>query len=257
MRTNLRRAAVAALASSCLLFAAACGGSAEAEDKPAAKKSESAKPKPTPVAEPLTKAQLEEALLELKDMPAGWSAFKAMTEESVGVNDFFMGNTDKAECQPLLDQVIGAEDGPKAQAYAVTGFAKDEENGPYLAVAVASYSAEDAKDLTAKKPSPKGCDSFKGEVVSDEGDEPATFRYKELPAPAVGTDARAQRLTAKWDDNELQPVQYDLAVARVEGAIVLVQATAPFDADDSSFHAAFKKAVEKVEAAAKAAKTAK
>ncbi|WP_199548247.1 hypothetical protein [Streptomyces sp. N35] len=252
MRTNLRRAAIAALASSSLLFAAACGGSAEAEDKPAAKKSESAKP--TTPAKPLTKAQVDAALLELKDMPAGWSADRAVVDKSVGINDFFVGNADKEQCQPLLDQVIGKEDGPKPQAYGISAFAKDADKGPYVAAAITAYSIEDAKDLMAGKPSAKGCESFKGEVVSSDGDERATFRFKELPAPTAGDAARSQRLTVKWDSDEWQPVQYDLAVARVEGAIVIARATTPFDADDAAFQAAFKKAVEKVEAATEAAK---
>ncbi|MER7171080.1 hypothetical protein [Streptomyces mesophilus] len=251
MRTNLRRAAAAALASSSLLFVAACGGSAEAEDKPAAKKSESAKP--APPAKPLTKAQAEGALLELKDMPPGWSVDQSVADQSEDAIERSLGKVDKAACQPLLDSEVGSEDNPKPQAYVVTGFAKDAEDGPFLTNAVTAYTAAEAKGLMAK-PLPKGCDSFTGVVSYEEGDEKATFTFKEMPAPAIGDQAVAQRLTVNWANDDLQPTQLDLVAARVEGVIVAVQTDSPYDADDAALQAAFKKAVAKAEAATKAAK---
>ncbi|MGW7360630.1 hypothetical protein ACWGI0_29385 [Streptomyces sp. NPDC054802] len=108
MRTRIRRTAAAALTASALCLAGtACG--AEDDNKPSASKSGDAKgsasDKPAEESksvEPLTEAQMKASLLELGDLPSGWTADKVPASGDAAPK------ADKAECQPLAD-LIGDE----------------------------------------------------------------------------------------------------------------------------------------------------
>ncbi|NGO81809.1 hypothetical protein G6045_40120 [Streptomyces sp. YC504] len=246
MRTPLRRVAVAALASSALLFAAACSGSADAGDKPSAKKAE---PKPTPEAKPLTRSQAEAAALELKEMRSGWSSDKSMTDTEDGSTVFGLGTADKKQCQPLLDQIIHSADSPAAQATVTKSYSKSDL-GPYLSHGVFSYTVEDAKEAMKNSAVPAGCDSFTGDMDGDK----VTYSYKKLDVPAAGDETLAWRLIAKMEGQEAVPMQFDFAAARVDSAIsVLLLTSVDNKTDTPAFKDAFKKGAEKVAKATEAA----
>jgi hypothetical protein len=118
MRTRIRRSAAAVLTASALCLAGtACG--AEDDKKPSASESGDAKgsasDKPAeeskPV-EPLTAAQMKASLLEVGDLPSGWTADKVPASGDAAPK------SDKAECQPLADlmgeEVEGATKGGAA-----------------------------------------------------------------------------------------------------------------------------------------------
>ncbi|MBC9716205.1 hypothetical protein H9Y04_27070 [Streptomyces sp. TRM66268-LWL] len=249
MRTPLRRAAVAALACSSLLFAAACGGSADADGKSSAK--QSAPEKKAPEAKPLTRGQAEEAALVLKDMPSGWSSDESMTDTEDGSTVFGLGQAakDKKQCQPLLDQIVHHAQSPSPQATVTKSYNKSDL-GPYLSHGVFSYTLEDAKEAMKNSALPTGCDSFTADF---EGDK-ATFKFKKLDLPGVGDETLAWRLIAV-DDESGVPMQFDFAAARVGSAIsVTLQTSVDRKSDAPAFEEAFEKGAKRVAEAVEATK---
>lgn len=104
MRTRIRHGLAAALTVSALSLTAACGGgdaedgAKKGADKPAA--TTSAAPTSEAPAVPLTAAQMKAAVLEVKDLPAGWKTTKH--EESSTVY-----KVDKPACEPLAPMLGG------------------------------------------------------------------------------------------------------------------------------------------------------
>ncbi|MFI6942795.1 hypothetical protein ACIBI4_26305 [Streptomyces sp. NPDC050418] len=245
MRPTLRRAAVAALASSSLLFAVACSGSGS-DDKPADKKSTAAKPEPE--AKPLTRSQAEAAALEQKDVPSGWKFDKSMSDTQDGSTVFGLGTADKKECQPLLDQIIHSSGSPAAQATVTKSYTK-ADLGPFLSHGVFSYTTDDAKEaMKNAQPPASGCATFTADF---EGDK-ATFKYSKLDVPAAGDETLAWRLIAVDDDSGV-PMQFDFAAARVDSALSVTLLTSVDNKTDiSAFKAGFAKGAERVAAAVEA-----
>ncbi|MFI0979291.1 hypothetical protein ACH4SP_20105 [Streptomyces sp. NPDC021093] len=248
MRTRTLRAAAVGLAASSVLLATACGGSTEAEEKPAAKKTPAAaKPSTPPAVAPLTQRQVESALLEVRDMPTGWSKENEISASDAGNAEFGMGKSDKPECQFLLDAVVGSEKGPKPQNSAVVGFTKSQE-GPILVGGVTAYTEAEAKKLMKEPPLPPSCRSFTGDF---EGDK-VTVAYEDLSVPKAGQDSQGLRLKLTSDDPEMPSMQYDIANARVGGAIATTVEMSFLKADTQAFAEAFTKSVAKVEKVTKA-----
>lgn len=112
MRTRIRHGLAAVLAVSALSLTAACGGSsdddaAKGTDKPAAATT-AAEPTSAAPAVPLTADAMKAAVLEAKDLPSGWKAGKAKSDQSTYT-------TDEPACEPLTsllaDKVAGATTG--------------------------------------------------------------------------------------------------------------------------------------------------
>ncbi|SDK61353.1 hypothetical protein [Streptomyces indicus] len=249
MRTTPRRGAIAALAVSSLLFAAACGGSGGSGDKPSDGKQKKESATPSPEAKPLTRSQAEAAALVLKDMPSGWSQDKSMTDTEDGSTVFGLGKAEKKQCQPLLDQIVHHPGTPAAQATVAKSYNKSDL-GPYLSHGVFSYTAEDALEAMKNSALPTGCDKF---TVDFEGDK-ATFTYKKLDVPAVGDETLAWRLIGV-DEQDQVPMQFDFAASRVGSAISVTLLTSVDNKSDTpAFKAAFEKGAQRVAEAVKAAK---
>ncbi|MGW7414007.1 hypothetical protein [Streptomyces sp. NPDC054863] len=243
MRTRTFRAAAVGLAASSVLLATACGGGADAEQKPAAKKSPAAaKPSAPPAVVPLTQRQVESSLLEVKDMPTGWSKENDISASDAGNTEFGMGKADKPECQFLLEAVVGSEKGPKPQNSAVVGFTKSEE-GPILVGGVTAYTEAEAQKLMKEPPLPASCRNFTGKVDGDK----VTVVYEDLSVPKAGQDSQGLRLRITSADPEMPSMQYDVANARVAGAIVTTAEMSFLKADTQAFADAFTKSVAKVE----------
>ncbi|MEU8886465.1 hypothetical protein [Streptomyces sp. NPDC048442] len=243
MRTRTLRAAAVGLAASSVLLATACEGGAKAEEKPAAKKpTAAAKPSTPPAVAPLTQRQVESALLEVRDMPTGWSKDNEISSSAAGSTEFALGKTDKPECQFLFDAVVGSEKGAKPQNSAVVGFTKSEE-GPILVGGVTAYTEAEAKTLMKEPPLPPSCRKFTGDF---EGDK-VTVVYEDLSVPKAGQDSQGLRLKLTSKDPEMPSMQYDIAHARVGGAIATTMEMSFLKADVQAFADAFTKSVTKVE----------
>src|SRR4051812_25809755 len=94
VRTRTFRVAAVGLAASSVLLATACGGGADAEEKPAAKKTPAAKPSTPAAVAALTQRQVESSLLEVRDMPTGWSKENEISASDAGNAEFGMGKSD-------------------------------------------------------------------------------------------------------------------------------------------------------------------
>jgi hypothetical protein len=231
------------LAASSLLLATACGGAADAEEKPVAQKApaKTAAPTPTAVA-PLTQRQAESALLTVKDMPSGWSKDNEMSSSDAGAAEFNAGRADKKQCQFLLDAVVGSEQGPKPQNTGLIAFTKSQE-GPFLIGGVTAYGEAEAKKLIRQQPVPETCRTFTAEL---EGDK-VTVNFEDLSVPKAGQDSQGVRLKLTSQDPEMPALQYDVAHARVGGAIVTVMEISFVKADIQTFTESFTRAVTKAE----------
>ncbi|MFE1233404.1 hypothetical protein [Streptomyces sp. NPDC058745] len=115
MRTPIRHGLVAVLAVSALSLTAACGGSSDGDaaqgaDKPATATT-AAEPTSAAPAVPLTADAMKAAVLEAKDLPSGWKAGKAGSDQATY-------KTDKPACEPLTtllaNKVAGATTGASA-----------------------------------------------------------------------------------------------------------------------------------------------
>ncbi|MFD3514490.1 hypothetical protein [Streptomyces sp. NPDC058657] len=257
MRTRTLRVTGLGLAASSLLLATACGGAADAEKESAAKKApaRTATPSPTPTAAaPLTQRQAESALLEVKEMPNGWSKDTEMSSTEAGNTEFATGKADKnkKQCQFLLDGVVGAEQGPKPQSTGIIAFTKSQE-GPFVVHGVTGYTEAEATKLIKGRPVPEACRTFTADLDGDK----ATVTYEELSVPKAGQDSQGVRLKIVTDDPEMPPLQYDVAHARVGGAVVSVMEISFTKADVQTFTESFTKAVAKAEKAGAAARDGK
>ncbi|MCX5201303.1 hypothetical protein OG897_07520 [Streptomyces sp. NBC_00237] len=251
MRIRPLRAAATALVASSLVLLTACEGSADAESKGEAKKTPAAKsatPTPKPDVKPFTQRQVQSALLEVKDLPTGWSKDAELSEGDAAGSGFRMGKSDKAECQFLLDSAVGAEGGPKPQNSGALGFTKSQE-GPILMAGVTAFTEAEAKKLMEMPPVPAACRKFTAKLEGEEGK--STLVHEDLSVPQRGASSTGIRLRVTSADPEMPSMQYDLAQARVGGAIVTVAEMSFLKADIQAFEDGFAKAVAKAERVAK------
>ncbi|NGO81808.1 hypothetical protein G6045_40115 [Streptomyces sp. YC504] len=241
MRTRNSRAATGVLAAVSLLAVAGCGGSADAEEQPKAAKSASPSASPKPVAAPLTQKQVEEALIEVGDLPKGWKV------DAAGTQDAEEGpalEADKPQCQPLLDGTAEGDSGPRPRAEAFAAFTKDADYGPFLLTEVGAFTQKQAEQLMERVEVTDGCESFTG---SYDGDEVA-FRAEELSVPRVGDgEAFGYRFSMEYEDEDgyVYVDQTDTVTARVGSALVRVSQNSDGGNDPEAFEQAVEKLVEK------------
>ncbi|MBC9716204.1 hypothetical protein H9Y04_27065 [Streptomyces sp. TRM66268-LWL] len=242
MRTRNSRAATGVLAAVALLTVAGCGGSADAEEKPKASKQASPSASPKPAAKPLTQEQVEEALIEVADLPKGWKLDASGAEAAEGEGPAL--KADKAQCQPLLDGTVEGDAGPRPKAEALAAFVKNTEYGPYLLAEVGAFTEKQAKALMEGEDVVSGCESFTG---SFDGDE-VSFRTQELSVPRVGDgEAFGYRFVMEYEDEDgyVYVDQTDTVTARVGSALVRVSQNSDGGHDQEAFEQAVEKLVEK------------
>ncbi|WP_419994824.1 hypothetical protein [Streptomyces boninensis] len=251
MRTAIRRTAPAALAIGALALTAACGGSADAEDKDGAKPAPAAKSEP----KPLTQAQVDRAVLTVDDLPGGWAADDSdddsgsddsdADDSGDGVADDIVA--DDKKCQPLLDSVGFAHDAD-TETDADASFSKGEM-GPFMMTAVGAFTPKEAKQLLAPAKVPAGCDTF---TAKDADLGKVEVAYQRASAPDLGDESRASRFTlTSLDDKDMPPMQMDVAGVRVDGAVVAMVQASVLGPDADGFDKAIRTAVAKLEKAAK------
>ncbi|NGN65826.1 hypothetical protein G5C51_18235 [Streptomyces sp. A7024] len=249
MRTALRRTAPAVLAIGALALTAACGGSADADDKDGAK----ATPSTAPAAKPLTQAQVEKALLATQDMPAGWSFDEETSSDNAGTGEFQAAVADKKQCQPLLDGIVGSDETPKPAESDVAVFVKGgADTAPAIVHGVTAFTEKQAADLMKTDISevPAGCHTFN---ASDESLGDVKVTVSELAVPELADGSMGVRVLLDPAEADVYSVQYDMAVARVGGAIVNVAEISYTKDDQAAFEQAIKTAVAKAEKVTKAA----
>ncbi|MGK5732626.1 hypothetical protein [Streptomyces sp. URMC 124] len=244
-----RRGVLAALAAASLLALSACGGGdgggdggGKGDGKPSAAQSGTGK---DAGARPLTAEQAKAALLVPADMPSGWEVNKDIPAYDVGATGMQFGKADKAACQPLLDVFVGADNGPKAQAHAMTDLKQAGETGIQMTQGVTSYQEAEAVKVMDRKTDFGACAKFRAKGADGTTDEAAG---SELKVPALGDGARGARVVFAATDEGVS-IQHDIAAVRVGGTVVTVSQASFTTADSALFASSLRKAVEKVQRA--------
>ncbi|GGX71010.1 hypothetical protein [Streptomyces hiroshimensis] len=248
MSAFLRRGALAALAAASLLTLSACGdGDKKGEDgKPsAAQDTAGAAPAPDKGSRPLTAEQAKAALLTPADLPSGWEVNKDIPAYDVGATGMQFGKAGKAACQPLLDVFVGADNGPKAQAHAMTDLKQAGETGIQMTQGVTSYQEAEAVKVMQRKTDLAACGKFTVKGADGSTDEAAG---SELTVPALGDEARGVRVVFAATEQGVS-IQHDIAAVRVGGTVVTVSQASFTTADTAAFETSLRKAVEKVQQA--------
>ncbi|MER7171079.1 hypothetical protein [Streptomyces mesophilus] len=244
MRTRNSRAATGVLAAVSLLAVAGCGGSADAEEQPKAAKSASPSASPKQVAAPLTQKQVEEALIEVADLPKGWKidASGSGEDDESAEEEFDVGKADKPQCQPLLDGSMTGGSGVKPKALAAAYFTKSSDAGPYMMVTVEAYTEKQAKEFMKPSETLTGCESFGAELDGAQVD----FTSSELSVRQVGDETVGYRSSTLIGDEEFYlAMQSDTVTARIGNTLVTVSQTSMSNADQNALDQALGKLVEK------------
>lgn len=163
----------------------------------------------------LDEEQLELALLDLNDLPAGWASDTeaAAKKRGIGVPQ----PTDKP-CRALFDQGAGER--------VENRFARTEV-GPFVINRASSHDSGDDADkrVEAYKKAAEECETF----AIDEGPQgdtvEVTYRAEELDLPALGDDSVAVRFVREGPGDEGMTVLADVVYVRVgESSVHLAQA---------------------------------
>ncbi|MFI7341073.1 hypothetical protein ACIBUY_24425 [Streptomyces sp. NPDC050085] len=249
MRTRLLRGTAAGLAASSLLFAAACGGAAEAEEKPAPKAS---KAPADPKAKSLSAAQVSAARLLVGDLPTGWSNADGQDEDGDGdgtaVEGEF-GRADKKSCQPMVD-LLNGKVGSAATAQDGSSFEGPDagEYGPaHVSVEVGTFApgkaASTDKGFTDAV---AACDSSFHTTMDG---AQLKVHVGQLSVPNVGDAAQGARLTMampETDEYEGTEMTIDLAQLRYGQSLVAVMYMGSGTNDAESFGTILRKSAQKL-----------
>lgn len=252
MSAALRRGALAAFAAASLLALSACGDGGKDGKQPSAAPSggpATGGTAPAPGApgkdkgaRPLTAGQAKAALLTPGDLPSGWEVNKDIPAYDVGATGMQFGKADKAACQPLLDVFVGADNGPKAQAHAMTDLKQAGDTGIQMTQGVTSYQEAEAVRIMQQKIDFGACGKFAAKGADGTTDQAAG---SELTVPALGDGARGVRVVFAATEQGVS-IQHDIAAVRVGGTVVTVSQASFTTADTAAFESSLRKAVEKV-----------
>ncbi len=232
-----------AVAASLLLSLTACG-----DDKPSASNTPSptpsvvsspteSTPSPTPTETgPVkrTAAELTKALLELRDLPSGFSLAPDDPDE---VDDTpFSANASK--CKPLV-RFLNADRAPGSKANAHRSFTGSEE-GPYIDFSLDSMVTSKAvgKLQTSYRQAVEACAKVTMRAVG-QGSSP--MEVKEITAPQVGEKPYAIKLTGT--SGPLQGREFTMAITGVGDVVLAVSILAGLEGElDGATEAAVEKA---------------
>lgn len=159
-----------------------------------------------------TKAELTKALLELKDLPSGFSEDEDSGDEA---STPFSSQTSK--CKPLV-KYLNADEAPGAKASAHRSFAGGQE-GPYIDFSLDSMSTSKAvgKLQTSYKEAVASCKKVTMRVVG-KGSSP--MEVVEVTAPQFGDDPFAFKLTGT--SGPLEGLEFTAAITGVGDVILSV-----------------------------------
>jgi hypothetical protein len=204
--TRRRSGTVAALAVSSLFFVASCGGSSDGGDT-------TGKAAETPAAEAsavkqLTEQQVKNAVLAVKDLPAGWAV------SETGDSEDSVGKADKAECQRLADFADFADGAKGLDGVRATAGTEYEKDGGSSLVAheVSDLAGDGAQQYLKDFDSMVGkCGSF--HVEADGAN--AAVEVQPLSVPALGEEAHGFRMAIELPQlGEGAKLTFDVAIVR-------------------------------------------
>ncbi|GAA1579691.1 MULTISPECIES: hypothetical protein [Kribbella] len=179
-----------ALAAALALSLTACGGNDKKDAAPPAAPSSSAPPSVAPSTPagpvPRTTAELTAALLQLADLPSGFSLDK---DEDDGTKPF---SAPTSRCKPLV-KYLNASKAPGSKATASRTFTGGQE-GPYIDYGLdAMGTAGEVEDLRASYA--KAVDSCSKVTLKTPGSGNTSMKVETITAPAYGTKPFAFQLT--------------------------------------------------------------
>ncbi|MFJ3339134.1 hypothetical protein [Streptomyces sp. NPDC086766] len=247
MHAGLRGTGGAAFIVCSLLLTAGCdfgGGKDTSQDKDAEARSASpsASPSASATPSPLTAGQVKAALLTAAELPSGWRKDRTFPEDdNAGQYEFQIAIAEKAACQPVLDTVVGSDDGPKPENVAVRAFTKGPD-GPNLLTGISAYLPDEARERVDASTMPKDCTDF---TARDQELGKVRVRFQRLNLPDVGDASLGTRVRLIPADKTVFSVQFDNAVVRVGGAIVNVSMLSYSKTDQASFVRAVRASVDK------------
>lgn len=219
------------------LLAAGCGGTAagppSASTEPHQDQRRSVAPER---ARQLDEAQLELALLDLNDLPAGWAADseKAARERGIGVPQ----PTDRP-CRALFAQ--------RDEERAENRFARTEV-GPFVITRAGSHESEEEAERTleAYQEAADACETFAVEEGPQGDTAEVTYRAEELDLPELGDDSVALRFVREGPGDEEMTVLADVVYVRVGGASVHLAQAGVDDEDTGEVEQLVRRAVDKL-----------
>ncbi|WP_331767884.1 hypothetical protein [Embleya sp. NBC_00896] len=175
-------------------------------------------------AAPLTRAQLQAALVERADMPSGWTVQEQpdlLTDSSASPGDSAQRNTKPAACGGIAELLkpAGSSIPAKAAVGIVASAAPPGGNrvASILGITVTSFAPGDAERLLSRAMAlVPGCARFEAH------DERRTFRAEvaEVDAPKLGDQAVAITQTTRYGEQE-----FVHSVVVVRSGTTLIQAT--------------------------------
>ncbi|SKB07529.1 hypothetical protein [Aeromicrobium choanae] len=202
------KSVLAALAVSSALVLAGCGPSSPAVDP-----SEYGAVVEEAPAKLLTEAQIQDALLTLKDLPNGWSF-----DSEYGDGGGFDSRTTSEDpgCAKLTAALSSADDTATSGEGSVT-FAKSEF-GPFLTQTVTSRGDDDAvKSMKSLRSALKGCDYFT--MFDDTRGMRSDYVVSDLSFPKLGDDMVAMTLRSTTQG---QSIDMPMVIARVDQTLVML-----------------------------------
>lgn len=238
MNTTPRSAALLAAAVTFGLLAVGCGN--QAGPPTAGTKSQRADGQeraPRQAGTPrLDQDELELALLDINDLPAGWAAdtSEAAEERGIGVPE-----PARQPCRGLFDN--------RADERAESRFARTEV-GPFVVARTGSHQSAEAADeaLEDFRKAAKKCESFK----IDEGPEGDTtkvnYTAERLRMPELGDESVALRFVREGPGDEEMTVLADVVCVRVGASSVHLAQAGVDDEDASEVEPLVRRAVDKL-----------
>lgn len=179
----------------------ACSGASDPGTAPTPSVTPSATPTTTPTAPsitptptptqpaPRTAAQLTKALLELKDLPSG---FSVEPDEAAAEDDVKLSSKD-ARCARLL-ALMNADNPPGSKASAGRSFSGGQE-GPYIDESLDAMGSAQAV-TTLQKSLKSAIGACRTITVTMPGEGSSPMQVREVSAPAAGQNPVAVRFTA-------------------------------------------------------------
>lgn len=163
-------------------------------------------------ADPLTDAQVKEALLTVDDMPSGWTVSPDDDEDDDSDSET---DATSPECKKLA-AVMDEDDTSESFGEGEIEF-QESEFGPFLSESVSSEEGDEVeKSMNSFREAFETCDSFT--QTDDEGVK-TEFKISDMSFPDLGDDTIALKMSAEAMGI---PVDIPLVVVRVDQNVILL-----------------------------------
>ncbi|MFS0883631.1 hypothetical protein [Aeromicrobium sp. 179-A 4D2 NHS] len=143
------------------------------------------------LAGPLTYADIDDALLTVDDLPAGWSVDPDGSDDG----DDSKTSSDSPECDLLVAAMEADDDSGATPVGEGEATFRKSKRGPFLLQSITSFEGNEAKkSVKAFRTAFETCDSFT--ETGDDGTK-VTFKVSPMAFPSLGDDTVALRLSAR------------------------------------------------------------